>query len=325
MGWLKKIAKKLVKPAIRAGVAYATGGSSEAALAAGLGGGGKSSGSGADYLGLAGSLASGYLGSRAAKKAANTQADSANYAAQLQQQQFDRAAAINEQQFNKQLELNAPFREAGLTAQNRLMQLYGLGPNTSGADYGSAMRDFSAADFQVSPEYGFLQEQGNLAGERSAAARGGLLAGGAIKDAMRFNQGLASAEFGNAYNRFQTNRSNKINPLQSLMGSGQSATGQLTNISQNYANNAANAGQNYANRSGELAMGAGNARASGYVGQANAIGNALGQGINNYQQNQLMKRMYPANGGYQAFPPTTPPFNPSYGSFPSYDGSSVQG
>jgi hypothetical protein len=300
-----------------------------------------------DLLGAAGAVASGYLGSNAAKKAANTQADSANYAAQLQQQQFDkqlelqrsqfdRTAAINEQQFNKQLELNAPFREAGLSAQNRLMQLYGLGPNTLGADYGSAMRDFSAADFQVDPGYAFRQQQGEQGMERSAAARGGLLSGGAIKDAQRFNQGLASAEFGDAYNRFQTNRANRINPLQSLMGSGQSATGVLTNASQGYANNAANASQNYvagannasqnyANRSGELAMGAGNARASGYVGQANAIGNALGQGINNYQQNQLMKRMYPRNQGMQTFPTTTPPFNPSYGSFPSYDGSSVQG
>ena len=316
MGWLKKIAKKVVKTAVRVGVAYATGGGSEAARALTTS---SSGGSGTDYLGLAGSLASGYLGSKAAKNAANAQVNSANYAAQLQQQQFDRAAAINEQQFNKQLELNAPFREAGLTAQNRLMQLYGLGPNTSGADYGSAMRDFSAADFQVDPGYQFRQQQGEQGMERSAAARGGLLSGGAIKDSMRFNQGLAADEFGNAYSRFQTNRANRINPLQSLMGSGQSATGQLTNSSQNYANNAASAGQNYATNAGNAAMGAGNARASGYVGQANAISDALGQGINNYQQNQLMKRMFPRNPRVQTFPTTTPPFNPSY------DATSVQG
>lgn len=249
-----------------------------------------------DFLGAAGSVASGIIGSKAAKKAANTQADSANYAAQLQQQQFDKQLELQRNQFDKQIELNAPFREAGLTAQNRLMQLYGLGPNTSGADYGSAMRDFSAADFQVDPGYGFRQQQGEQGIERSAAARGGLLSGSAIKDAMRFNQGLASDEYSNAYNRFQTNRSNKINPLQSLMGSGQTATGQLTNASQNYANNATNASQNYAINAGNAAMGAGNARASGYMGQANAISNALGQGINNYQQNQLLRRGVPLVG-----------------------------
>ncbi|MEI6128543.1 MAG: hypothetical protein WCR59_00565 [Planctomycetota bacterium] len=271
-----------------------------------------------DFLGAAGSVASAVIGSKAAKNASNAQVNASKYAAQLQQQQFDkqldlqrsqfdRTAAINEQQFNKQLELNAPFREAGLSAQNRLMQLYGLGPNTSGADYGSAMRDFSAADFQVDPGYAFRQQQGEQGMERSAAARGGLLSGGAIKDAQRFNQGLASAEFGDAYNRFQTNRANRINPLQSLMGSGQSATGQLTNVSQNYANNAANAGQNYANNAtnasqnyainaGNAAMGAGNARASGYMGQANAISDALGQGINNFSQNRLLRRGVPYVG-----------------------------
>jgi hypothetical protein len=134
-----------------------------------------------------------------------------------------------------------------------------------------------------------------------------LLSGGAIKDAQRFNQGLASAEFGDAYNRFQTNRANRINPLQSLMGSGQSATGQLTNVSQNYANNAANASQNYvsgannasqmyANNAGNAAIGAGNARASGYIGQANAISDALGQGINNFSQNRLLRRGVPYVG-----------------------------
>ena len=305
MGFLKKLVKKVVKTGVRVGAAYVTGGASEAARALAPSSGG---GSGTDYLGLAGSLASGYLGSKAAKNASNAQVDASNYAAQLQQQQFDRAAAINEQQFNKQLELNAPVREAGLSAQNRLMQLYGIGPNTSGADYGSAMRDFSAADFQVDPGYAFRQQQGEQGLERSAAARGGLLSGSAIKDGMRFNQGLASDEFGNAYNRFQTNRSNKINPLQSLMGSGQSATGQLTNISQNYANNFANAGQNYATNAGNAAMGAGNARASGYIGQANAISDALGQGINNYQQNKLLRRGLPGQ---------TPPFNAQYGFDPN--------
>lgn len=291
---------------------------------------------------VAGPLIGGLIGSDASSSASKAQANSANYAAQLQKQAFD-----------KQVELNAPFRDAGLSAQNRLMQLYGLGPKfdqsfnnfnagaylnanpdakawvdtqtggaknslgmplpgkassknpeqlaydhwvadgsrrtgdfwkdqTTPSDYGSAMKDFSAADFQTDPGYEFRQQQGQQGIERSAAARGGLLSGAAVKDAMRFNQGLASDEYTNAYNRFQTNRSNKINPLQSLMGSGQTATGQLANASQNYATNAGNA-----------AMASGNARASGYMGQANALSGAIGQGFSNYQSNQLMNRMSP--------------------------------
>ena len=69
--------------------------------------------------------------------------------------------------------------------------------------------------------------------------------------------------------RYQTNRSNQLNPLQSLMGASQTATNAM-----------GQAGQNYANQAGEAYMGAGNARASGYVGSANAWSNALG-GANN--------------------------------------------
>jgi hypothetical protein len=50
---------------------------------------------------------------------------------------------------------------------------------------------------------------------------------------------------------------------------------------------------NYANQAGEAYMGAGNARASGYVGQANAIGGAIGNISNQYYQNQLLNRVFP--------------------------------
>jgi hypothetical protein len=101
--------------------------------------------------------------------------------------------------------------------------------------------------------------------ERSAAARGGLLSGGTLKGIQRFGQDLASQEYGNAFNRYQIERAARLNPLQSLMGSGQSAANTLTSAAgqfgQNQAANTYNAAQ---------------ARASGYVGQANALGGALG-------------------------------------------------
>jgi hypothetical protein len=87
-----------------------------------------------------------------------------------------------------------------------------------------------------------------------------------MKDAMRFNQGLASDEYTNAFNRFQTNRSNKLNPLQSLAGVGQSTT-----------NTIANAGQTYANNVGNAMMGGADARASGYLAQGRIASNALNQ------------------------------------------------
>jgi hypothetical protein len=102
--------------------------------------------------------------------------------------------------------------------------------------------------------------------ERSAAARGNLLSGSTMKGIQRFGQDLASQEYQNAFNRFQVERSARLNPLQSLMGSGQSAANVLTGaagqMGQNEASNLYNAGQ---------------ARASGYIGQANALSGALGQ------------------------------------------------
>lgn len=225
-------------------------------------------------LPMLGSLGGGLVSAFGANSAAKAQTNAANNALALQKEQFD-----------KQLELQAPFREAGLKGQNRLMELLGLAGDPNAQGYGSAMRDFGMQDFQTDPGYQFRQQQGQQALERSASARGGLLGGAAMKDAMRFNQGLASDEYTNAFNRFQTNRSNKLNPLQSLSGMAQTSTNNLQQASSNYANSA-----------GEAMMQAGNARASGYAGTANALNSAIGQGLNMYQQNQWMNRRYPQPG-----------------------------
>jgi len=56
------------------------------------------------------------------------------------------------------------------------------------------------------------------------------------------------------------------------------------------------AGQNYANQAGQAYMGAGDARASAYMGQANAISGGIG-GYMNYRQNQNMMDMFRPQGG----------------------------
>jgi hypothetical protein len=132
--------------------------------------------------------------------------------------------------------------------------------------YGSMAKAFGTEQFQQDPGYAFRQAEGMKALERSAAARGNLLSGSTLKGVQRFGQDLASQEYQNAFNRYQVERAARLNPLQSLMGSGQSAanvmTGAAGQMGQNEASNLYNAGQ---------------ARASGYIGQANALTNALGQ------------------------------------------------
>lgn len=225
------------------------------------------------------SLIGGAMSSRSASKAADTQADAAQYAADLQYKQWQ-----------EQQKLQAPFREAGLTAQNRLLDYLGLSANKTAPGYGTLMRDFGMADFQADPGYAFRLSEGTKALDRTAAARGGLLSGSTLKGAQRFGQDLASQEYQNAFNRYQINRGNKLNPLQSLLGSGQSATNVL-----------GTAGQNYANQAGEAYMGAGNARASGYIGSANALSNAFGGVSNAITNYNLLNTM------------RTPPYVPSAG------------
>jgi hypothetical protein len=231
----------------------------------------------AALIGGSAALAGGLMGASAAGKAAKAQTQAAA-----------ESAALQREMFNKQIELQAPFREAGITSQNKLMTLLGLSGAPGDAGYGKYAGDFSMQDFTTDPGYAFRLAEGNKALDRTAAARGGLLSGGAMKAAQRYGQDMGSQEYMNAFNRYQTNRANQINPLQSLMGAGQSAANTLTSA-------AGGLGQSL----GENAIGAGNARASGYVGAANALTGALNQGMNNYMGLQYISRMP------QALPQTT--------------------
>ena len=200
-------------------------------------------------------VGSSLIGSRSASKAADVQAGAADRAAELQREQFER-----------QVELQAPFREAGLRALPEL-------------EAASRYTPFGMQQFQQDPGYNFRMSEGMKGLERSAAARGGLLSGSMLKGIQRFGQDLGSQEYQNAFNRYQTERNARLNPLQSLAGFGQTSTNQL-----------GAAGQNYATGAGE-ALGAGaQARASGYMGAANAITGGLGQYMN-YQQGQAQNSL----------------------------------
>ncbi len=256
-------------------------------------------------------LGSAVIGGMASSKAAKSQADAANRAAQLEREMFER-----------QIELQEPFRQAGLTAQQRYMNLLGLSQSPTarteqeirnalaaqymqpgigeggiqGVDeaglsaavqaemakdaqarqeyealkaspeFGKYTRDFGMQDFEQDPGYSFRMSEGLKALDRQAAARGGLISGGALKASQRYGQDLASQEYMNAFNRYQTNRANQLQPLESLMGRSQTAAQLL-----------GTAGQNYASGAGQALQNVGMAKGSAYVGGANALLNAIGQ------------------------------------------------
>lgn len=223
-------------------------------------------------IGAVGAVGGGLIASSGAKKAAQTQAQAAQD-----------AQAAQERMFQKQIDLQEPFRQAGLTAQQQIMQLLGIGGDASAAGYGSLAKPFGMDQFQQDPGYAFRQSEGMKALERSAAARGNLLSGSTMKGIQRFGQDLASQEYQNAFNRYQVERAARLNPLQSLMGSGQSSANTLTSA----------AGQMGQNTAANL-YGAGQARASGYVGSANALSGALG----NIGQMAMQLPLYQAQINY---------------------------
>lgn len=178
--------------------------------------------------------------------------------------------------------------EAGLSAaiaaaqagDNTALQAWQTQQNANSNDpnYGSLMKSFSASDFQADPGYQFRMSEGLKGVEGGAAARGGLLSGGALKAIQKYGQDLGSQEYGAAYGRFNADQTNKYNKLAGMVNSGQGATNQISNAAGQYATNTA---------SNNAATG--NAQAAGSIAQGNAWQGALGTIGNNYQQNQLMQ------------------------------------
>lgn len=196
------------------------------------------------------------VGMYSANRAAKTQAGAAREAAALQQQQFER-----------QVELSEPWRKAGEQALNKLIPLTDYTP-------------FGMDQFQADPGYAFRLSEGMKGLERSAAARGGLLSGATLKGIQRYGQDMASQEYTNAFNRYQAERAAQLQPLQSLAGVGQATAQQI-----------GQAGMQMASNVGDTMMSGAAARASGYMGQANALSSALGAGLNYSQNQQMLNRM----------------------------------
>lgn len=191
----------------------------------------------------------------------------ARSAAKTQAQAARESGEVQREIFERQVELQEPWRQAGINALGK------LGTGFTGQ-----------VDLTQDPGYAFRMSEGMKGLERSAAARGGLLSGGTLKGIQRFGQDLASQEYQNAYNRALT----QYNTTAALAGVGQTATNALTGAAGQYGQNAAEALQSAAA-----------ARASGYVGGANALTSALGTGLNYYQgQNYLdVLRNRPGYGG----------------------------
>jgi hypothetical protein len=208
---------------------------------------------------------------------------SGNKAASAVQKGTDQSVAEQRRQADQARADQAPFRDTGVLANDKLASLYGV--QRAGGTYtppaANADGTPTYGGFETSPGYQFRFDQGMRAVERGAAARGLLRSGAAVKATQRFGEGLASSEYENFANR-----------LASLAGVGQTAT-QATSV----------AGANAANNISNAYMTGANARASAYQNTGNAI-SGLASDIGTAY-------MYNKGGGFKI--PKAPTTVPTYG------------
>jgi hypothetical protein len=254
-------------------------------------------------------LGGAYLSSKAAGKAADASQAGAEASAGVQRYMYDTS--------RKDL---APWRNVGVGALGKLAKLYGISstPALTAPDYSQENfdaqkylqdnpdvarayvdpwwhwqnagqyenRTFPAitqpakegeyipkdqpdySEFYNSPDYQFTFGEGQRAVNAGLAARGLSNSGRAMKELTRYGQGAASTQL-----------NNYRNALASLAGIGQTAT-----------NTTAAAGSNAAAGIGQAYQNAADARASGYLGTANAFNNALNQGTGLYALSKLYSK-----------------------------------
>lgn len=206
----------------------------------------------------AGSIIGGSIAAGGAQSAADTSAAASRYAADIQKQMFD---ITNEQQ--------RPYREAGYTA---LSDITGMKPYLT---HQFTPEDFAAG---IDPGYAFRLEQGQMANQRAANVGGGALSGNTLAGLQAYTQGQAAQEYGNAFNRYQTQRGNIYNTLANIAGMGQTSVGQTTQ-----------AGVQSAANQGAAIVGAGQAQAAGTVGAANALAGGVTGAGNAYMLSNLLR------------------------------------
>lgn len=202
----------------------------------------------AGAIGAGGSIIAGNQSAKAAERAAELQYQAAMQAAKVQRE----ALGFQKEVYQQGRDDAMPWLDAGREALGQYRVEMGLQPGES--------------KFQATPGYQFAVEQGERGVLGNLSALGMKNSGAALKALTRFRDGLANQEFGNYLAR-----------LSGLAGTGQN---QLQSTSALGANTAASMSAG-ANALGNTIQNAGAARASGYVGSANAWGNAIGGATNN--------------------------------------------
>lgn len=244
----------------------------------------------------------------------------AKSAAETQAQAAREAQGQIEGYYNKAKGYQDPYYQQGTKAYQRLGDLIGRGA------YDMPAEEFKQQDFnfEADPGYQFRLGEGQRDIEASASAKGSLLSGATLKALSRYNQGFASQEYANAFNRYGTNRTFAYNNFIDSYNRRSNEMGNQYNRLAGMANTGIGAGQtlsSLATGAGEQVAGIigqrGNAQAAGQMGQANALGSiagnignaALGYGMMQMQPTQTLGSL---NGGYTSLGNLNGGYTPQY-------------
>jgi hypothetical protein len=209
-----------------------------------------------------GAVIGGLINGNAAENAASTEAGAANNAT------AEEAAMFGTEQANEQ-----PYMAAGSQALGELQ-----------GQMSTFNQPFTMSQFQEDPGYQFDLQQGQQAINNSAAASGHLISSQQLGNASNYADSMASNEFNNAYNRYQTTNQSNYNRLMGVSQLGQAG-----------ASNTNAAAMNTANAISANTIGAGNAAAAGTIGAANATSGAIGGVANSVSNYGLMSNLMPQN------------------------------
>src|SRR5882724_8856873 len=210
-------------------------------------------------------IGAGVLGAGATIFGANKAADAQTAAAQ-------QAANTSLSMYNTTRGDLSPYRQIGQTASDQLTSR--IGELTSPIT-------MDQATLEKTPGYQFNLTQGQRAVTNSAAARGLVSSGAALKGAATFATGLADSTYQQQFNNAQTNQANAYNRLKALVDTGENASAQTGTAGTAAANTAAGA-----------QIGAGNAQAAG----ANATGGAIANTANGIGGYMAYKGLYGGGG-----------------------------
>lgn len=215
-------------------------------------------------MGMVGDYFNARENSKATKKAAGLSADAANRAADMTQAQFEQTRSdLSPYTQGGNAGMNALL--TGLTGQKLTYGTDGRAAVIGQAGQGDLMRSYGYQDFKTDPSYDFRLARGMDGVQSSAAAKGSLLSGAALKSLTDYNRGTFDQQYNNERSNYQTEQANRYGRLFSLANIGQSSAAQV-----------GNAGAAAAQGVGQSLMAAGDARAGGVLGSRAIYSNLYG-------------------------------------------------